>query len=159
MFAWMGPFIGALIRPIGGWISDKVGGAKVTQAITVMMILSALGVAYFMQAAYQSATPEEYFRAVLPAFPGAVRRHRHRQRLDLSHHRHDLPQGTGGPALGWTSAVAAYGAFIIPMVFKGAIESTGAPDQGLYIFVTYYAISMVILWFFYLRKGAPEHGA
>jgi len=30
MYAWMGPFIGALIRPVGGWISDKVGGAKVT---------------------------------------------------------------------------------------------------------------------------------
>ncbi|KKL73747.1 hypothetical protein LCGC14_2071770, partial [marine sediment metagenome] len=61
MFAWMGPFIGAFIRPFGGWISDKVGGAKVTQIITVMMIASALGVAYFMQAAYVSATPEEYF--------------------------------------------------------------------------------------------------
>ena len=61
--------------------------------------------------------------------------------------------------LSWTSAVAAYGAFIIPMVFKGAIESTGAPDRGLYIFVTYYAISLGILWFFYLRKGAEEYGA
>ena len=34
MYAWMGPFIGALIRPIGGWISDKVGGAKVTQMVS-----------------------------------------------------------------------------------------------------------------------------
>ena len=61
--------------------------------------------------------------------------------------------------LGWTSAVAAYGAFIIPIVFKEAIESAGAPDRGLYIFVSYYAISLVILWFFYLRKGADEYGA
>ncbi|MDP6349923.1 MAG: hypothetical protein QGG58_09160 [Chloroflexota bacterium] len=53
----------------------------------------------------------------------------------------------------------AYGAFIIPIVFKGAIESTGAPDRGLYIFVAYYAISLVVLWVFYLRRGAPEHGA
>ena len=28
MFAWMGPFIGALIRPIGGKISDKLGGRR-----------------------------------------------------------------------------------------------------------------------------------
>ncbi len=61
--------------------------------------------------------------------------------------------------LGWTSAVVAYGAFIIPIVFKGAIESTGAPDRGLYIFVAYYAISLFVLWVFYLRRGAPEHGA
>ncbi len=61
MFAWMGPFIGALIRPVGGWIADKVGGAKVTQIVSVVMIASALGVAYYMAAAYRSATPEEYF--------------------------------------------------------------------------------------------------
>ena len=64
MFAWMGPFIGALIRPVGGWISDKVGGAKVTQVVSIVMIASALGVAYFMAAAYKSATPEEFFLAV-----------------------------------------------------------------------------------------------
>jgi NNP family nitrate/nitrite transporter-like MFS transporter len=61
--------------------------------------------------------------------------------------------------LGWTSAVAAYGAFIIPIVFKEAIESHGAPDLGLYIFVGYYTISLVILWFFYLRKSSSEYGA
>ncbi|MDP6512851.1 MAG: antiporter, partial [SAR202 cluster bacterium] len=66
---------------------------------------------------------------------------------------------TRGPVLGWTSAVAAYGAFIIPIVFKGAIEANGAPDLGLYIFVVFYAVSMVILWYFYLRKDAPEYGA
>ncbi len=58
MYAWMGPFIGALIRPVGGMISDKMGGAKVTQIISVIMVVSALGVAYFMQQAYTSATPE-----------------------------------------------------------------------------------------------------
>ena len=61
MFAWMGPFIGALIRPVGGWIADKVGGAKVTQWVSVTMIASALGVAYYMNKAYTSATPEDFF--------------------------------------------------------------------------------------------------
>ncbi|MDP6495107.1 MAG: hypothetical protein QGI09_06775, partial [Dehalococcoidia bacterium] len=66
---------------------------------------------------------------------------------------------TRGPVLGWTSAVAAYGAFIIPMVFQGAISNTGAPDQGLYVFTVFYLVSLVILWYFYLRKTAPEYGA
>jgi NNP family nitrate/nitrite transporter-like MFS transporter len=66
---------------------------------------------------------------------------------------------TRGPVLGWTSAIAAYGAFIIPIVFKFAIEGTDAPDLGLYIFVVYYAISIVLLWYFYLRKSATEYGA
>ena len=61
MYAWMGPFIGALIRPVGGWISDKLGGALVTQICAAVMVASALGVAYYMSAAYNSATPEEFF--------------------------------------------------------------------------------------------------
>ena len=43
MFAWMGPFIGALIRPFGGMMADKMGGAKVTQIISFVMVVSALG--------------------------------------------------------------------------------------------------------------------
>ena len=51
MFAWTGPFIGALIRPIGGMIADKFGGARVTQYVSVVMIACALGVAYYMKMA------------------------------------------------------------------------------------------------------------
>ena len=39
-YAWIGPFIGALIRPLGGWISDKVGGSIVTQVISVVMVIA-----------------------------------------------------------------------------------------------------------------------
>jgi len=68
MFAWTGPFIGALIRPIGGMIADKLGGAKVTQIISAIMVASALGVAYYMKQAYASATPEEFFVPFLILF-------------------------------------------------------------------------------------------
>ena len=37
------------------------GGAKVTQLVSITMIASALGVAYFMNKAYNSPTPEDYF--------------------------------------------------------------------------------------------------
>jgi MFS transporter, NNP family, nitrate/nitrite transporter len=60
-FAWIGPFIGALIRPLGGWISDKVGGSIVTQVISVVMVIASVAVGYVMMLAYQSATPEQYF--------------------------------------------------------------------------------------------------
>ncbi|MEZ5701026.1 MAG: antiporter, partial [Burkholderiaceae bacterium] len=36
-FAWIGPFVGALIRPVGGWISDKLGGSIVTQWVCGVM--------------------------------------------------------------------------------------------------------------------------
>jgi hypothetical protein len=60
-YAWIGPFVGALIRPVGGWISDKVGGSIVTQVISVVMVGASAAVGYVMMLAYGSATPEQYF--------------------------------------------------------------------------------------------------
>jgi NNP family nitrate/nitrite transporter-like MFS transporter len=149
MFAWMGPFIGALIRPIGGWISDKVGGAKVTQIVTIVMIVSALGVAYFMKLAYVSATPEEYFVPffllflVLFAGTGIGNGSTFRTIAMI------FPKEQAGPALGWTSAVAAYGAFIIPKVFGEEIKAA-TPEYALYGFATFYAICLLMNWWYYL---------
>ncbi len=67
-FAWIGPFVGAAVRPIGGWISDKVGGSIVTQVISAVMVLASVSVGYVMQQAYGSATPEHYFPAFLGLF-------------------------------------------------------------------------------------------
>jgi NNP family nitrate/nitrite transporter-like MFS transporter len=148
-FAWMGPFIGAFIRPLGGWISDKVGGAKVTQIITIVMILSALGVAYFMNAAYKSATPEEYFLPfflfflVLFAATGIGNGSTFRTIAMI------FPKEQAGPALGWTSAVAAYGAFIIPQVFGEQIKEA-TPQYALYGFAIFYFVCLVLNWWYYL---------
>ena len=73
-YAWIGPFVGALIRPVGGWISDKVGGSIVTQVISAVMVGASAGVGYMMMLAYGSATPEQYFSTfmwlfVLPHMP------------------------------------------------------------------------------------------
>ncbi|MGZ5226698.1 MAG: NarK family nitrate/nitrite MFS transporter, partial [Burkholderiales bacterium] len=47
-FAWMGPFLGALIRPVGGWLADKLGGARVTFWNFVVMVVGVIGVLYFL---------------------------------------------------------------------------------------------------------------
>jgi NNP family nitrate/nitrite transporter-like MFS transporter len=60
-YAWIGPFVGAAVRPIGGWISDKLGGSIVTQVISAVMVVASIAVGYVMMQAYGSATPEQYF--------------------------------------------------------------------------------------------------
>jgi NNP family nitrate/nitrite transporter-like MFS transporter len=153
MYAWMGPFIGALIRPIGGWIADKVGGAKVTQFTTILMVGAALGVAYYMKAAYQSATPEEFFMPffllflVLFAMSGIGNGSTFRTISQV------FPKEQAGPALGWTSAVAAYGAFIIPQVFGEQIKAS-TPENALYGFAVFYAVCLVLNWWYYLGPKA-----
>jgi NNP family nitrate/nitrite transporter-like MFS transporter len=43
-FAFLGPLVGAVIRPVGGWLSDKVGGAKVTFWNFIVMTVAVFGV-------------------------------------------------------------------------------------------------------------------
>lgn len=153
MFAWMGPFIGALIRPIGGMMADKLGGARVTQWISIAMVASALGVAYFIQAAYASATPEQYFYPFLGLFlilfaaTGIGNGSTFRTIAVV------FNKEQAGPALGWTAAVAAYGAFIIPKVF-GEQLGAGHPEYALYGFAVFYTVCIAINWWFYLRPNA-----
>ncbi len=153
MYAWMGPFIGALIRPVGGWIADKVGGAKVTQLVSIVMVGAALGAAYYMKAAYQSATPEQHFVPffllflVLFAASGIGNGSTFRTIAMV------FPKEQAGPALGWTSAVAAYGAFIIPQVFGEQIKAT-TPENALYGFAVFYAVCLVLNWWYYLGPKA-----
>lgn len=155
-YAWMGPFIGALIRPVGGWIADKAGGALVTQVVSVVMVAAALGVAYYMKTAYGSATPEEYFVPffvlflVLFAASGIGNGSTFRT-IAMVFNKEQT-----GPVLGWTSAIAAYGAFYIPQVFGEQITAT-TPENALYGFAAFYAVCIVVNWWFYLRSNAEFH--
>jgi NNP family nitrate/nitrite transporter-like MFS transporter len=152
-FAWMGPFIGAFIRPVGGWISDKVGGARVTQWVSVTMIASALGVAYYMNQAYASETPEDFFVPffllflVLFAATGVGNGSTFRTIAVV------FDQEQAGPVLGWTSAVAAYGAFIIPIEFGDQIKAA-TPQYALIAFAVFYAICLFLNWWYYLGPKA-----
>ncbi|MFB6259500.1 MAG: nitrate/nitrite transporter, partial [Thiohalorhabdaceae bacterium] len=47
-YAFLGPMVGALIRPVGGWMADKLGGASVTFWNFVVMIGAVFGVIYFL---------------------------------------------------------------------------------------------------------------
>jgi len=151
MYAWMGPFIGALIRPLGGWISDKYGGALVTQICSLVMIVCALGVAYYMRQAYGSATPETFFVPffilflLLFAATGIGNGSTFRTIAMV------FSKEQTGPVLGWTSAIAAYGAFYIPKVLGEQIKAA-TPEVALIGFAVFYALCVFINWWFYLRK-------
>ncbi|MGR2740962.1 antiporter [Billgrantia sp. Q4P2] len=152
-WAWIGPFVGALIRPIGGWISDKVGGSIVTQVISVVMVVASAVTGYVMMLAYNSTDPNSYFAifmllfVILFAASGIGNGSTFRSIGVIF----DAQQK--GPVLGWTSAVAAYGAFIAPVVMGGQIRA-GTPELAMYGFAIFYALCLVINWWFYLRPGA-----
>ena len=152
-YAWIGPFVGAAVRPVGGWISDKVGGSIVTQIISAVMVLAAVAVGYVMMQAYASATPEQYFPAFLGLFvvlffASGVGNGSTFRTIGVIFDRQQA-----GPVLGWTSAVAAYGAFVAPIVIGNQIQA-GTPQMAMYGFSVFYTLCLVLNWWFYLRKDA-----
>ena len=152
-YAWIGPFVGAAVRPIGGWISDKAGGSIVTQIISAVMVLASAAVGYVMMQAYGSAQPEQYFLMFLGLFillftASGIGNGSTFRTIGVIFDRTQA-----GPVLGWTSAVAAYGAFIAPVVIGAQIKA-GTPQHAMYGFAIFYALCLILNWWFYLRKNA-----
>ena len=152
-YAWIGPFVGAAVRPVGGWISDKVGGSIVTQIISAVMVLASGAVGYVMMQAYGSATPEQYFPAFLGLFVVLFTASGIGNGSTFRTIGTIFDRQQAGPVLGWTSAIAAYGAFIAPVVIGAQIKA-GTPQAAMYGFAIFYALCLILNWWFYLRSGA-----
>lgn len=152
-YAFLGAAMGAAIRPVGGWLSDKLGGARVTQWDTVIMIGAAVACGWIIKLASASPRPEQYFVPFLLLFvllfatTGIGNGSTFRMIAVI------FPKDQAGPVLGWTSAVAAYGAFLIPTVFAMQIKS-GTPEYAMYGFAVYYVTCLALNWWYYARGGA-----
>jgi NNP family nitrate/nitrite transporter-like MFS transporter len=143
MYAWLGPLVGSLFRPVGGWMADKWKGARVAQLSFVLMGAGALGVAHFVKLAQAAPAPEAFFPAFLGLFlvlfvatglgNGAV----------FQMVPHLAAPGMAPPTVGWISAIAAYGSFLVPAVFKLQVDA-GTPQTALYLFTGYYAVCLAL---------------
>ena len=152
-YSWIGPFVGAAARPVGGWISDKIGGSIVTQIISAVMVVASAAVGYVMLLAYGSATPEEYFPAFMGLFIVLFLASGIGNGSTFRSIGFIFDRQQAGPVLGWTSAVAAYGAFIAPVVIGDQI-TRGTPQVAMYGFAVFYALCLILNWWFYLRAGS-----
>ena len=152
-YAWIGPFIGALIRPPGGWLSDKFGGSIVTHWVAAVMVIASGAAGYVMMLAYQSQTPEQYFFIFLVLFliifaATGIGNGSTFRTIGVIYNREQA-----GPVLGWTSAVGAYGSFVAPIVIGEQVRG-GTPEYAMYGFAIFYALCLILNWWFYLRPGA-----
>lgn len=153
-WAFLGPMVGALIRPIGGWLSDKIkSGSRVTTWSTIAQVIAALGVAYFVVQARGSNTPEDYWWPFFTLFMILFCATGVGNGSTFRSIPYIFSKEQAGPVLGWTSAIAAYGAFIIPKVFGQQIKA-GHAEYALYGFTAYYVLCLILNWYYYDRKNS-----
>lgn len=171
-YAFLGPLVGALTRPLGGWISDRLkAGATVTLYTFLLMALAVVGVLFTLPSQGSAGNFPAFlgmfillfalsgigngstFRMIPVIFLTA-------RSLDAEKtpeaQRQAVVQGNkeASAVLGFSGAVGAYGGFFIPKSFGTSLDMTGSVDMALYAFIVFYLSCMVVTWWFYARKGA-----
>jgi NNP family nitrate/nitrite transporter-like MFS transporter len=171
-YAFLGPLVGALIRPVGGWFADRWGGARVTFWNFVVMIAAVLGVVYFLPVLGTAGNFWGFFGSFIVLFittgigngstfrmiPVIFRTEHERwsEGADEETRAAALKSARRESAatLGFSSALAAYGAFFIPKAYGTSIALTGGPTAALYAFCAYYVTCVAVTWWFYHRRNA-----
>ena len=157
MYSWLGAGVGSLIRPFGGVLADRHGGAKVTGILIWWCTLATLGLAVIVQQTRELQQPEHNFGLFVFFFlnvffcVGAMNGTTFRSIGVL------FDAKLAGPVLGWSSAIASYGAFVIPAMFGVALEA-GRPELTLYCLAVYYAFCGCLNYWHYTRSGAERPG-
>ncbi len=171
-YAFLGPLVGALARPVGGWLANRLGGARVTLWNFVAMAAFAVGVLAFVPRGGSPGSFPGFLLMFLLLFltSGIGNGSAFRMVPVMFSALHErLAEGRGAEALaqarkdaakesaaviGFVSAVAAYGAFFIPRAFGASMKATGSPAAALVGFVAVYLSCIAITWWFYARRGA-----
>ena len=171
-YAFLGPLVGALVRPLGGWLADKLGGARVTFWNFIVMAGAVFGVLHFMPQGGAGGSFAGFLAMFMLLFmttglgngstfrmiPVIFLTERQREvsgqgeAITMQARRDEARESAA--VLGFSSAIAAYGAFFIPKSYGTAIALTGAPDAALYGFLVFYASCIGMTWWYYARRHA-----
>ncbi|MBI4349930.1 MAG: NarK family nitrate/nitrite MFS transporter [Elusimicrobia bacterium] len=170
-YAFLGPLVGSLIRPVGGIVADKVGGARVTLWNFAAMAAAVSGVIYFLGIRTEPGAFTGFFIMFMALFvcAGLGNGSTYRMLPMIYICKNNLLAEKGGQThlqainnanrqsgvvVGITAAFAAYGAFFIPKSYGTSIRVTGGPQGALYMFIAFYCLCIALTYFYYYRKNA-----
>lgn len=181
-YAWVGPLLGAVVRPVGGWLSDRLSGARVTFWNFIAMALAVAGVACFLPKTVGSAFAMPWgpaagsfggffamflvlfvttgigngstFRMIPVIFLNLRLRGVRPTDADALAHANREGSSEGAAAIGFAGAIGAYGGFLIPKSYGSSILATGGPELALYGFFAFYLLCIGLTWGFYARRHA-----
>ena len=156
--AFIGALIGALTRPLGGIVADRLRWGPGDDRVLRRARRGGAG-------RHRGPAGQE-LPALLRRVPRALHRRRHRQRRDLPDDPGGVPGGgaarAGLPAarkaaagcIGIAGAVGAYGGFFIPRGFAMAKDTYGSLVPALYVFVVAYVLMALTMYAVYQRRGS-----
>ncbi|MDR1076017.1 MAG: NarK family nitrate/nitrite MFS transporter [Xanthomonadaceae bacterium] len=171
-YAFLGPLVGALTRSVGGWLSDRTGGAVLTFWVFVLMIASVFGVIHFLPSTGGGGNFHGFLACFLALFvlSGIGNGSTFRMIPVIFRTLHDRLAASADAAgkkraahqasvesamvVGFSGAIGAYGGFFIPKGFGSSIAATGSVNAALYCFIAFYVSCVLITWWHYFRRSA-----
>ncbi|MFE0028247.1 nitrate/nitrite transporter [Amycolatopsis sp. NPDC059021] len=165
---FLGPLLGSLSRPVGGWLADRIGGGKITfytfvgmALATVVLILasSAKSLALFTVAfivlfvltgvgngsTYKMIPAIFRAKARLAIEAGADKAAELRRSRRLS-----------GALIGLAGAIGALGGLFINLAFRQSFADAKSGVPAFIGFLVFYGICFAVTWAVYLRKSATQ---
>jgi NNP family nitrate/nitrite transporter-like MFS transporter len=162
---FLGPLLGSLIRPLGGLLADRIGGALVTFWNFVAM---AVGAGLVLVASIRNSLPlflvgfialfvfsgvgNGSTYKMIPAIFRAKSRLLVGQGADLTTSDREARR-LAGALIGIAGAIGAFGGVLVNLAFRQSFLETGTGDGAYIAFIVYYALCFLLTWFVYLRPS------
>ena len=157
---FLGPLLGSLIRPVGGALADRLGGAKVT---FVNFIAMAVGASVVLLAAQQKSLPLYIVGFVaLFVLSGVGNGSTYKMIPAIFKAKHPADEPTArrlsGAVIGIAGAIGALGGVLVNLAFRQSFLETKSADAAYAGFIAFYALCVLVTWAVYLRPGARTAG-
>jgi NNP family nitrate/nitrite transporter-like MFS transporter len=159
-YAFLGPLVGSLSRPVGGYLADRLGGARVTAWVFVAMglmvavLMATVGdgsfgtflAAFLVLFALSGIGNGTTYRMIPAIFVAeSAREWTDRETALLRGKRR------AAAVIGLAGAVGAVGGFLIPLGFATSLNH-GSIHTALAAFLAFYALCLFTTWWYYLRR-------
>ncbi|MCV2461751.1 NarK/NasA family nitrate transporter [Streptomyces sp. ICN988] len=165
---FIGPLLGSLIRPVGGRLADRYGGARITlgnfvamAAATAVLVAAsaadslALFVAVFVVLFVLSGLGNgSTFKMIPGIFQNKALAKGLEGEAAVAYGRR-----LSGASMGLIGAVGALGGVAINLAFRQSFLSSGSGTGAFVAFLAFYAVCLAVTWAVYLRRpvvGTPE---